>query len=124
MNAIRIGKKIRCARTVKGMSQDDLAEKVGRHRPAISRLEAAAEQAPRLTAELIEDLCRELDMDPWAFFDNSNRGYSAAGSPRTFCALDTSGSPTFSENASRMPVTLGWSRTQATRDLSIMGDRQ
>ena len=74
MNAIRIGKKIRCARTMKGMSQDDLAEKVGRHRPAISRLEAAAEQAPRLTAELIEDLCRELDMDPWAFFDNSNRG--------------------------------------------------
>ena len=73
MNAIRIGKKIRCARTMKGMSQDDLAEKVGRHRPAISRLEAAAEQAPRLTAELIEDLCRELDMDPWAFFDNSNR---------------------------------------------------
>ena len=37
MNAIRIGKKIRCARTMKGMSQDDLAEKVGRHRPAISR---------------------------------------------------------------------------------------
>ena len=36
-------------------------------------VEAAAEQAPRLTAELIEDLCRELDMDPWAFFDNSNR---------------------------------------------------
>jgi transcriptional regulator with XRE-family HTH domain len=73
MNAIRIGKKIRCARVVKGMSQDDLADKVGRHRPAISRLEAAAEQAPRLTAELIEDLCRELDMDPWAFFDNSHK---------------------------------------------------
>ncbi|HEU4716878.1 MAG TPA: helix-turn-helix transcriptional regulator [Bacteroidia bacterium] len=57
---MHIGKKIRVARVVKGMTQEDLAEKIGKTRPLISQIESTG----KVKVGTLKQICKVLDMDP------------------------------------------------------------
>ncbi|HEU4716877.1 MAG TPA: helix-turn-helix transcriptional regulator [Bacteroidia bacterium] len=57
---MHIGKKIRVARVVKGFTQEDLAEKIGKTRPLISQIESTG----KVKVGTLKQICKVLDMDP------------------------------------------------------------
>src|SRR4051812_22798612 len=56
---MHIGKKIRVARVMKGMSQEVLAEKIGKTRPLISQIENTG----KVKTGTLKLICKVLDID-------------------------------------------------------------
>ena len=69
---MHIGKKIRLARAVKEMTQQELADKIGKTRPLISQIESTG----KVKIRTLKMICKVLDLDPDdpdfnAFFEES-----------------------------------------------------
>lgn len=57
---MHIGKKIRIARAIKGMTQEDLAQKIGKTRPLISQIESSG----KVKMSTLRLISKVLDLDP------------------------------------------------------------
>jgi transcriptional regulator with XRE-family HTH domain len=57
---MHIGRKIRIARAVKGITQEELADKIGKTRPLISQIESTG----KVKASTLRQICKILDIDP------------------------------------------------------------
>lgn len=56
---MNLGKKIKMARQFRGLTQDQLAEKIGKTRPLISQIEVNG----KVNAYTLQKICDELDLD-------------------------------------------------------------
>lgn len=57
---LHLGRKLKVARVAKGLSQDELAEKIGRTRPLISHIEVTG----KVSAFTLNKICRALGITP------------------------------------------------------------
>lgn len=66
MNEVNLGERIRIARVMRGLSQEELAELIGKDQKAISKYELGQR---RLFASELPRLAAALDVPIWYFFE-------------------------------------------------------
>ncbi|CAN5133461.1 hypothetical protein BH09BAC5_BH09BAC5_27970 [soil metagenome] len=70
---MHLGKKIKMARQFRGLTQDELAEKIGKTRPLVSQIEVSG----KVNNYTFQKICEVLDLDIEQFdgsaaFENAN----------------------------------------------------
>ena len=68
MDDVKLGEKIRIARTMRGLSQEELAAAIGKDQKAVSKYELGQR---RLFASDIPKLANTLDVPVWFFFEDT-----------------------------------------------------
>jgi transcriptional regulator with XRE-family HTH domain len=57
---MHLGRKIKLVRIAKGLTQQELADQIGKTRPLVS----AIEQTGQVNVHTLRDICKVLDLDP------------------------------------------------------------